>query len=173
MRHLYQKIYLTIIASLLLVVLVAGAVWRLSGDRMPITQAFDMAGQLAAAALPPPSAPPESQERAVRRLRGLLPATVTSDYIYIKLFKNMPRSDVEMIFPNTKVRFRLFDKLRFGVTAGSGVGMGVVGTVGKVAMASNPFTLAAAVAGLSYGLIGVVIGVPIAFAINITRRLTG
>jgi hypothetical protein len=87
-------------------------------------------------------------ERAVRRLRGLLPATVSSDYIYIKLFKNMPRSDVEMIFPNTKVRFRLFDKLKFGVTAGGGLGMGVFGTVGKVAMASNPYTLAAAVAGL-------------------------
>src|SRR5262245_61339596 len=87
-------------------------------------------------------------ERAVRRLRGLLPATVSSDYIYIKLFKNMPRSDVEMIFPNTKVRFRLFDKLKFGVTAGSGLGMGVFGTAGKVAMASNPYTLAAAVAGL-------------------------
>jgi signal transduction histidine kinase len=68
MRHLYQKIYLTIIASLLLVVLVAGTVWRLGGDRMPIAQAFDMAGQLAAAALPPPSAPPDAQERAVRRL---------------------------------------------------------------------------------------------------------
>jgi len=87
-------------------------------------------------------------ERTVRRLRGLLPATVSSDYVYIKLFKNMPRSDVEMIFPNTKVRFRLFDKLKFGVTAGSGLGMGVFGTVGKIAMASNPYTLAAAVAGL-------------------------
>ena len=84
----------------------------------------------------------------MRRLRGLLPATVSSDYIYIKLFKNMPRSDVEMIFPNTKVRFRLFDKIKFGVTAGSGVGMGVFGTVGKIAIASNPYTLAAAVAGL-------------------------
>jgi hypothetical protein len=87
-------------------------------------------------------------ERVVRRLRGLLPATVTSDYVYIKLFKNMPRSDVEMIFPNTKVRFRLFDKLKFGVTAGSGLGVGMFGTAGKVAMASNPYTLAAAVAGL-------------------------
>ncbi|HSR80250.1 MAG TPA: TMEM143 family protein, partial [Hyphomicrobiaceae bacterium] len=87
-------------------------------------------------------------ERAVRRLRGLLPATVSSDYVYIKLFKNMPRSDVEMIFPNTKVRFRLFDKLKFGVTASGGLGMGVFGTVGKVAMATNPYTLAAAVAGL-------------------------
>ena len=54
-------------------------------------------------------------EKIVRQLRGLLPATVTSDYVYIKLFKNMPRSDVEMIFPNTKVRFRLFDKIKFGV----------------------------------------------------------
>jgi hypothetical protein len=87
-------------------------------------------------------------EKIVRQLRGLLPATVTSDYVYIKLFKNMPRSDVEMIFPNTKVRFRLFDKIKFGVTAGGGVGMGVFGTVGKVAIASNPYTLAAAVAGL-------------------------
>ena len=87
-------------------------------------------------------------ERIVRHLRGLLPATVTSDYIYIKLFKNMPRSDVEMIFPNTKVKFRLFDKIKFGVTASGGVGMGVFGTAGKIAMASNPYTLAAAVAGL-------------------------
>ena len=87
-------------------------------------------------------------ERVVRQLRRLLPATVTSDYIYIKLFKNMPRSDVEMIFPNTKVRFRLFDKIKFGVTAGSGVGMGVVGTASKIAIATNPYTLAAAIAAL-------------------------
>jgi hypothetical protein len=73
---------------------------------------------------------------------------VTSDYVYIKLFKNMPRSDVEMIFPNTKVRFRLFDKIKFGVTAGGGLGMGAFGTIGKIAIASNPYTLAAAVAGL-------------------------
>ena len=70
-------------------------------------------------------------EKIVRRMRGLLPVTVSSDYVYIKLFKNMPRSDVEMIFPNTKVRFRLFDKIKFGVTAGGGVGMGVVGTASK------------------------------------------
>jgi hypothetical protein len=87
-------------------------------------------------------------ERIVRQLRGLLPATVTSDCIYIKLFKNMPRSDVEMIFPNTKVRFRLFDKIKFGVSAGGGVGMGVFGTFSKLAMLTNPYTLAGAVAGL-------------------------
>ena len=36
MKRLYQKIYLTIIASLLLVVLVAGGIWRLGGDRVPV-----------------------------------------------------------------------------------------------------------------------------------------
>ena len=87
-------------------------------------------------------------ESYVRQLRGLLPATVSSDFIYIKLFKNMPRSDVEMIFPNTKVRFRLFDKIKFGVTAGGGLGMGLFGTVGKLAMISNPVTLFGALAGL-------------------------
>jgi signal transduction histidine kinase len=68
MKRLYQKIYLTIIASLLLVVLVAGAVWRLGGDRMPVAQAFEMAGELAAAALPGADAPQSAQEQAVERL---------------------------------------------------------------------------------------------------------
>src|SRR5215472_1995642 len=72
MRRLYQKIYLTIIASLLLVVLVAGAAWRLGGDRMPVAQAFEMAGEIAAAALPPADAPQDVQERAVRRLARTL-----------------------------------------------------------------------------------------------------
>ena len=87
-------------------------------------------------------------EHIVRRLRKMLPDTVTSDYLYIKLFKNMPRSDVEMVFPNTRVRFRLFDKIKFGVTAGSGVSVGVVGTATKLAMVTNPYTLVMALAGL-------------------------
>jgi hypothetical protein len=87
-------------------------------------------------------------EARVRNQRKMLPDTVTSDYVYIKLFKNMPRSDVEMAFPNTKVRFRLFDKIKLGVTAGGGVGAGVVGAIGKLALLSNPYTLVMTVAGL-------------------------
>jgi hypothetical protein len=60
----------------------------------------------------------------------------------------MPRSDLEMIFPNTKVRFRLFDKIKFGVTAGSGLGVGAVTTASKIAIASNPVTLLMALVGL-------------------------
>jgi hypothetical protein len=88
-------------------------------------------------------------EKIVRRLRGMLPVAISSDLVYLKLFKNMPRSDVEMIFPNTKVRFRMFDKIKFGVTAGSGLGMGVVGTAGKIALlTTSPLAFAGAVLGL-------------------------
>jgi signal transduction histidine kinase len=67
MRRLYQKIYLTIIASLLLVVLVAGGVWRWGGGP-PGPQVFEMAGELASMALPPASAPAAEQQRAVEQL---------------------------------------------------------------------------------------------------------
>jgi hypothetical protein len=88
-------------------------------------------------------------EQYVKRMRGLLPAMVSSDYVYLKLFKNMPRSDVEMIFPNTKVKFRLFDKIKFGVTAGGGLGMGVFGTASKIALlTTNPIAFAGALVGL-------------------------
>ena len=87
-------------------------------------------------------------EKIVRKLRGSLGAEVNSSSIYMKLFKNIPRSDIEMCFPNTTVKFRLFDKLRLGVTAGGGLGMGVVGTATKLMVAANPIALAGAVATL-------------------------
>jgi Protein of unknown function (DUF3754) len=87
-------------------------------------------------------------ESQVRKQRRMLPDTVTSDCVYIKLFKNIPRSDLEMAFPNTNVRFRLFDKIKLGVTAGGGFGVGVVGTIGKLALLSNPYTLVMTLAGL-------------------------
>jgi signal transduction histidine kinase len=67
-RRLYQKIYLTIIASLVLVVLVAGAIFRLGMENSPAVQAFEMAGELAAAALPPADAPRAVQQEAIARL---------------------------------------------------------------------------------------------------------
>lgn len=93
-------------------------------------------------------------ERMVRRLRSVLPPQVSDECIYMKLFKNLPRSDAEMVFPNTRVRFRMFDKLKLGVTAGGGVGAGVFGAAGKIALvASNPI----AAAGAAVGLGGVVL----------------
>jgi hypothetical protein len=90
----------------------------------------------------------EAAEKAYRRIRALLPPEISTDYVYLKLFKNMPRTDLEMVFPNTRVRFRMLDKLKLGVTTGGSVGMGVIGTVGKIAVATNPVALAGAVFGL-------------------------
>jgi len=88
-------------------------------------------------------------EKAVKKLRAHLPAQVTPDNIYLKLFKNIPISDIEMIFPNTRVRFRMLDKIRLAVTGGAGVGVGIFGAAGKIALAaSNPLAAAGAVAGL-------------------------
>ncbi len=87
--------------------------------------------------------------KAVKKLSAQLPAAMLPGNIYMKLFKNMPRSDIEMIFPNTRVRFRMMDKVRLGVTSGAGVGMGLFGAVGKIALAAtNPIAAAGAVAGL-------------------------
>ncbi len=87
--------------------------------------------------------------RMVTKMRKSLPEGVSTDLIYMKMFKNMPRSDIEMIFPNTAVKFRLFDKLKLGLTSSAGLGMGAFGAAGKIALAAtNPLAAAGAVAGL-------------------------
>jgi signal transduction histidine kinase len=68
MRRLYRKIYLTTIASLLMVVLIGGALWRLGSDASPARQAFEIAGGLAAAALPPADAPATLQRKALEEI---------------------------------------------------------------------------------------------------------
>ncbi|HEY7670140.1 MAG TPA: TMEM143 family protein [Hyphomicrobium sp.] len=88
-------------------------------------------------------------EKVVKRQRAVMPPEVREDSIYMKLFKNIPRTDLEMAFPNTQVRFRLLDKLRLGATAGGGLGIGAFGAAGKLALVvSNPIAAAGALVGL-------------------------
>ena len=92
----------------------------------------------------------EQAEKRVRKARAHLPPGINDRNIFLKLFKNIPRSDVEMVFPNTQVRFRFFDKLRLGVSASGGLGVGAVGAAGKLALlTTNPIAAAGAFAGLS------------------------
>jgi len=91
-------------------------------------------------------------ERAVgmaRKRREHLPTGVSSGKIYVKVFKRIPQVDLEMLFPNTRISFRPFDKLKLCVTAGGGTAAGVAGTATKILAATNPLTLAIALAGLS------------------------
>jgi signal transduction histidine kinase len=72
MRRLFHKIYLTIIVSLMMVVVVAGVVWRAGWNTSPMGQAFEMAGDLATTGLPPPDAPRAEQQQAIDALAARL-----------------------------------------------------------------------------------------------------
>lgn len=55
----------------------------------------------------------------------------------IKLFKNIPAADMEMLFPNTQVRMKLKDKLLLGGSAlGGGVAVFLKASAGLLAMVS-------------------------------------
>lgn len=86
-------------------------------------------------------------ERMVERRRRFLPKGASSDFIYVKIFKDIPEYDVQILFPNRKVEFRPFDKVKFGVTAGGGTLFGIFSTTGKLAAATSPFAMAGAMAG--------------------------
>jgi hypothetical protein len=87
--------------------------------------------------------------RILRKARAHLPAGVSTDHIYVKMFKRIPQIDLEMLFPNTRIGFKLFDKIKLLVTAGGGTAKGVAGTATKLLAATNPITLAVGIAGLS------------------------
>ena len=93
--------------------------------------------------------------RIVRKSRSTLPEGLDSGKIYIKLFKDIPHADLEMLFPNTQVRFSRLDKLRLGGSAASGVGLGIFGAFTKVMAVAvlSPYTLLIAI----FGVIGIIV----------------
>ena len=54
----------------------------------------------------------EDYEQAKHQFAGCRPGATL-----LKLFRNVPKADLEMLFPNTQVRMRLMDKLLIGVPA--------------------------------------------------------
>ena len=65
MRRLYRQFYLTIIASLLLVVLLGGMFWRFAPGHAPGQQGVELLGELVAPLLPPADADDASQQQAL------------------------------------------------------------------------------------------------------------
>lgn len=86
--------------------------------------------------------------RLLKRSRKVLPPNVSTECVYIKMFKDIPRADIEMMFPNTRVKFRALDKLKLGITAGGGTAAAAIGTATKLMAALSPSTLIFAVLGL-------------------------
>jgi len=76
MRRLYLRVYLAVLASLAVFALLAGLLWRQVGDTGAQRFGFEVAGTLAANALPPVVAPPGDQQQALERLARNLRADV-------------------------------------------------------------------------------------------------
>lgn len=69
--------------------------------------------------------------------------------LHLKLFRDVPETDLEMLLPNTRVRMRALDKVKLGVTGGGGAIGGIFSAVTKLGAAFNPVTAALAIGGLA------------------------
>jgi signal transduction histidine kinase len=74
MRRLYLQVYLTIVASLVLVVLTAGLLWHFVAGVGPFGPQFEVAGEVIAELVPPANAPAQTQQQAINRLAERLGA---------------------------------------------------------------------------------------------------
>jgi two-component system, OmpR family, sensor histidine kinase RstB len=74
MRRLYLQVYMTIVASLVLVVLTAGLTWHLMAGVPPFGQPFEVAREVIAELVPPTEAPPQVQQQVIDRLASNLDA---------------------------------------------------------------------------------------------------
>jgi signal transduction histidine kinase len=72
MRRLYHQFYLTIIASLIAVVLAAGALWRFAPNDTTADQTLEVAGELVSPHLAALDADPAAQQQAIDRLYARL-----------------------------------------------------------------------------------------------------
>ena len=88
--------------------------------------------------------------KVVARARKMLPEDIDDRQIYIKMFKEIPRPDLEMMFPNARIKFRQSDKVSIGASASGGIGMSVLGIATKLlAAALTPFGAVLAVLGFA------------------------
>lgn len=67
MKRLYLRIYLAVIASIILSVLLAGIAWRVFGDRESFFDRQEFFAEAASAMLPPATAPPAEQRKALEK----------------------------------------------------------------------------------------------------------
>jgi DNA-directed RNA polymerase subunit F len=92
-----------------------------------------------------------SPTKAVKKVDSAFKALGISgkeDVVYMKLFKDIPTADLEMLFPNTRVKMRLFDKIKLGVMGGGGSVGGIMATITKFSAAIDPISALLAIGTL-------------------------
>ncbi|MCK5717226.1 MAG: DUF3754 domain-containing protein, partial [Thiomargarita sp.] len=113
--------------------------------------------------------------KLVDNSRKHLPEEISDQHIFLKLFKDLPQTDLEMLFPNLEVRLKLLDKIKLGITGGGGTIFGIFSVVGKIALAAtNPFAIIGALAGLGGIIFRQIMGIftqRTKYMMNLSRNL--
>jgi len=89
----------------------------------------------------------------LRRHKRLMQDTNSDDYIFLRQFRDIPCTDLEMLFPNSTLRFTLLDKIKLTATGGAGTVGGIMVFLSKLAIAVKPLTILIAVLGFG-GVLG-------------------
>ena len=89
----------------------------------------------------------------LRRHKRLMQDTNSDEYIFLRQFRDIPCSDLEMLFPNSTLRFTLLDKIKLTATGGAGTVGGIMVFLSKIAIAVKPLTIFLAVIGFG-GVLG-------------------
>jgi len=89
----------------------------------------------------------------LRRHKRLMQDTNSDEYIFLRQFRDIPCSDLEMLFPNSTLRFTLLDKIKLTATGGAGTVGGIMVFLSKIAIAVKPLTIIIAVLGFG-GVLG-------------------
>ena len=83
-----------------------------------------------------------------------LPKGVDNDDVYLKLFKDIPRMDLEMLLPGTQIKMSLFDRTKIVLPTLSGMAMtGWKLITGAMVVAASGIYNTLALAGLAGGTI--------------------
>lgn len=84
-----------------------------------------------------------------------LPGDVDPEKVYLKLFKNIPHTDLEMLLPGSRVKLSLLDGGRIALPTITGVGMTLYKIVqGALIVGVSSVAALLAMIGTAFGLIG-------------------
>lgn len=91
--------------------------------------------------------------RHILHYRKVVESESSQQYIFMRLFRDVPRSDLQMLFPNSKLHFTLFDTVKLSVSGGAGILGGLWAMFAKLALAIKPLAILMALASF-IGIIG-------------------
>ncbi len=87
-------------------------------------------------------------EKKVNKTFKSLGVSGEEEVVYLKIFKDIPQDDLEMLFPNIRVKIKLFDKIKLTIMGGGGTAGGIMATVSKFSAAMDPLSAVIAIGGL-------------------------